>query len=316
MVGAVGLGCMSFGGIYGATDIAESHATLDKALDLGVTHLDVANIYGGGVCEEVIGAYLKKNGNKFTIATKGGIITGPKRGVSNAKDYLSECLDGSLKRLGVDHVDLYYVHRRDPGIPIEDLMETLKGFISEGKIGAIGLSEIAPSTLERAARVHPVAAVQSEYSLWTRKPELGLIALCQELGTAFVSFSPVGRGMLSDIVPDPKAFPAGDFRAANPRFVEPDFSANIEKINRFRDYASGRNVAASTLAIAWTLAKAPGSIAIPGTRSAAHLAQDAAAADLKLTPADIAEIEAILPAGFAHGARYTAAQVAYVEDYC
>jgi aryl-alcohol dehydrogenase-like predicted oxidoreductase len=315
-VGAVGLGCMSFGGMYGATDVETSHATLKRALDLGVTHLDIADIYGGGVCEEIVGAFLKQNGNPFTIATKAGIVTRPQRGSNNGRDYLSACLDGSLKRLGVERVDLFYIHRRDPSVPVEEVMETLVGFIRAGKIGAIGFSEIAPWTLERAARIHPVAAVQSEYSLWTRQPELGMIDLCRRLGTSFVSFSPVARGMLTDAEPDPSTFPAGDFRSANPRFEEPHFSQNVEKIRAFRAYAAARGVAASTLAIAWTFARAPGSIAIPGTRSPAHLDENAAAAGLHLSTADLAEIEAILPAGFAHGPRYSAAQATAVEDYC
>lgn len=315
-IGVVGLGCMSFGGMYGATDMAESHATLDRARDLGVTHLDVANIYGNGVSEEVMGAYFRKNGNPFSVATKAGIVSGPTRGFDNSRAYLTECLDGSLKRLGLERVDLFYIHRRDPRVPVEDVMETLVGFIEAGKIGAIGFSEIAPSTLETAAKFHHVAAVQSEYSLWTRLPELGMIQLCERLGTTFVSFSPVGRGMLTDVEPNPANFPEGDFRMTNPRFVEPNLSANLEKVRRFRDYAADRGVATSTLAIAWTLAKAPTSIAIPGTRSAAHLDQDAAAGDLVLSQADLAEIEAILPAGFAHGSRYTGAQAQSVETYC
>lgn len=315
-VGAVGLGCMSFGGIYGGTDRAESHATLKKALDLGVNHLDVANIYGQGVCEEVIGSFIRENGNNFTIATKGGIDAGPPRGFRNERAYLAECLEGSLRRLGVDHVDLYYIHRRDSRVPIEDVMETLSGFIDQGKIGAIGFSEIAPSSLEQASRIHPVAAVQSEYSLGTRLPELGMLQLCDKLGTTFVSFSPVGRGMLTDTAPDRARFPQGDFRYSNPRFTEPNLSANLDKVRKFRVYAADKGVAAATLAIAWTFARAPASIAIPGTRSAAHLEQNAAAAQMKLTAQEISEIEDILPAGFAHGARYSPAQAGSVENYC
>jgi len=315
-VGAIGLGCMSFGGMYGATDMNESHATLKKALDLGVNHLDVANIYGAGVCEEVIGSFIKGKGNPFTIATKGGIVPGPDRDFRNGKDYLTECLDGSLKRLGVDYVDLYYVHRRDARIPIEDVMETMKSFVDAGKIGAIGLSEIAPSTLERAVKIAPVAAVQSEYSLWTRLPELGMLQACERLGATFVSFSPLGRGMLSDNDLVPERFPAEDFRATNPRFMEPNFSANLQRVRKLRELAADKGVATSTLALAWTFAMAPNSIAIPGTRSSNHLAQDAAAADIVLSPDDMDAIEAIMPAGFAHGGRYNVSQATGVEDFC
>lgn len=319
MVGAVGFGCMSFGGMYGATDIETSHAALARALDLGVTHLDTAKIYGPHISEEVIGAFLKANPSarqQFSIATKGGIRTQPVREFDNSPEYLTECLEGSLQRLGVDHVDLYYIHRRDQRIPIEDVVGTLTRFIEQGKIGAIGFSEIAPASLARAHGVHPIAAVQSEYSLWTRQPELGMLQMCEKLGTTFVSFSPVGRGMIVDTPPNPATFDKSDFRAHNPRFAEPAYSANNAKIDLFRDYAKTMGVSTSTLAIAWTFAKAPTSVSIPGTRTADHLAQDAAAADLMLTTQQVAEIEAILPAGFAEGARYSEAQRPGVEDYC
>ena len=318
-VGAVGLGCMSFGGIYGATDTGESHAALKRALDLGVTHLDTALIYGDGVSEEVIGAFLKANPaarEQFVIATKGGIVTRPQRRFDNTQAYLRDALESSLRRLGTDHVPLYYIHRRDPSVPVEDMMGTLVRFIEEGKIGAIGLSEIAPSTLRRAAKIHHVAAVQSEYSLWSRLPELGMLRLCAELGTTFVSFSPVGRGMLTDTDLDPAGFADVDFRRTNPRFQEPDFSANRERVLALRAFARERGLSTSALAIAWTFAMAPGSVAIPGTRTAAHLADDAAAAAIDLTDDDLDALDRLLPVGWAHGARYSHAQSVGVEDYC
>ena len=315
-VGAVGLGCMSFAGVYGGTDMAESHATLARALELGVTHLDTALIYGNGLSEEVIGAFIKDHPGRFTIATKGGIRVHPERGFDNSEAYLRQCLEGSLKRLGVDHVELYYVHRRDQSIPIEDVTGTLARFVEEGKIGGIGYSEIAPSSLERAAAVHPVMAVQSEYSLWTRLPELGMLQACERLGTAFVAFSPVARGMFARDVPDAKAIPAEAFRGQNPRFQEPNFSRNVALIEPFRRYAIQRGLSPATLALAWVLNKNDNIIAIPGTRSAAHLDEDAAAADLQLSAAEIAEIETILPPGFAHGPRYSEAQAKGPEDYC
>ncbi|MBO6717214.1 MAG: aldo/keto reductase [Rhizobiaceae bacterium] len=315
-VGAVGLGCMSFAGVYGPTDMAESHATLARALELGVTHLDTALIYGVGHSEEVIGAFIKDHPGRFSIATKGGIRTGPNREFDNSEAYLRECLEGSLKRLGVDHVDLYYIHRRDQRIPIEDVAGTLSRFVEEGKIGGIGFSEIAPSSLERAASVHPVMAVQSEYSLWTRLPELGMLQACERLGTAFVAFSPVARGMFSRELPRLEVTSKEAFRASNPRFLEPNFSANAAYFERFNEYAKGKGVAPATLAIAWVLHQGDHVIPIPGTRSSAHLEEDAAAADYKLTAQDIAEIEAILPVGFAHGARYSDSQSVGPEDYC
>lgn len=315
LVGAIALGCMSFGGFYGETDEAESHRTLARALDLGVTHLDTSNIYGAGRSEEVIGSFLKGKKGSFTIATKAGIRVGPPRGFDNDPAYLRECLEGSLKRLGIDHVDLFYIHRRDQGIPIEDVVGTLIRFKEEGKIGGIGFSEISPASLERAAAVHPVMAVQSEYSLWTRLPELGLVQACARHGTALVAFSPLARGMFADAMPDPARFHEKDFRRTNPRFIEPNFGLNKEKIALFNAYAHEKGHSPSSLALAWLLARAPHVIPIPGTRSPEHLQQDAAGADIVLTPKDIEEIEAILPVGFAHGARYNNQQSIGAEGY-
>lgn len=315
-VGAIALGCMSFAGFYGAATVEESHNTLARALELGVTHLDTAKIYGEGVSEEIIGSFVKNHPNRFTIATKGGIRRDAAQPFDNSPEYLRECLEGSLKRLGVDHVALYYVHRRDQTIAIEDVMETLVQFKQEGKIGAIGFSEIAPSTLERACAIHPVAAVQSEYSLWTRLPELGMIEACKRHGTAFVPFSPLARGMLSDVEPVPSTFQGRDIRATNPRFQVPNFSANLDRINRFKTYAHDKGLTPASLALAWVLHRGDHLIPIPGTRSVAHLADNAKAASIKLTAAEMAEIEAILPCGFAHGDRYSDAQMNGVERYC
>jgi aryl-alcohol dehydrogenase-like predicted oxidoreductase len=316
LVGAIALGCMSFGGSYGETDEAESHRTLSRALELGVDHLDTSNIYGDGRAEEVIGSFIRGRPHRFRIATKGGIKRGPPRGFDNTAEYLRECLEGSLRRLGVEHVDLYYIHRRDQRIPIEDVVGTLVRFKEEGKIGGIGFSEISPASLERACKVHPVAAVQSEYSLWTRLPELGLVQATGRLGAALVAFSPLARGMFADAMPDPERFGEKDFRRATPRFTEPNFGYNRERVARFNTYARGKGHAPSALALAWVLARAPHVIPIPGTRSPLHLEQDAAGAGIVLTPKDIEEIEAILPVGFAHGARYSDQQNIGPEGYC
>lgn len=315
-VGAMGLGCMSFAGFYGPTSMAEAHRTLARALELGVTHLDTALIYGNGVSEEMIGAFIKDHPGRFTIATKGGIVTQPTRRFDNSPEYLREALEGSLKRLGVDHVDLYYIHRRDPSIPIEEVTGTLSRFVEEGKIGGIGYSEIAPYSLERAASVHPVMAVQNEYSLWTRLPELGLIQTCERLGTSFVPFSPMARGMFGIEPPNSADWSEKDFRRNNPRFMEPHFSANLEKVAKLRAFAADRGWTMPALAIAWVLAQGEHLIPIPGTRTPEHLEQDAAGVDIKLTAEDLAAIEAIVPVGFAHGARYNDAQRVGPEDYC
>jgi aryl-alcohol dehydrogenase-like predicted oxidoreductase len=317
LVGEMGFGAMSFGGIFGATDEATSHRTLDKALDLGVTHIDTALIYGPHVSEEVIGHYLRKNPSArkyFSIATKGGFRINP-RGISNEAGFLRECLEGSLRRLGVDYVDLYYIHRRDPSIPIEDVTGTLAGFVKEGKIGGIGYSEISPSSLERAASVHHICAIQSEYSLWTRLPELGLLQLCERLGTAFVAFSPLARGVLADVVLDPTTFP-DEFRRNMPRFSTENYPRNMAYIERFKTYAQKRGLSPATLANAWVLHQGSHIIPIPGTRTAEHLAENAAASGVVLSAAEMVEIEAILPAGFAHGNRYSEEQQKPSELYC
>lgn len=316
-VSVIALGCMSFAGFYGATDRKESFACLDAARDAGINFLDTAELYGRGLSEELIGAWQQDRGHRFHIATKGGIIIGGKRGEhDNSEPYLRRSLEGSLERLRVDQVALYYVHRRDWSIPIEKVTETLEKFREEGLIGGFGYSEIAPSSLRRAAGVAPVAAVQNEYSLWTRYPELGLIRACGELGTTFVPFSPLGRGMFGEKLPNPDDFPEKDFRRAAPRFVEPNFTYNAERIAAFRDFARGRGWTTSAAAIAWILDQGDHLVPIPGTRGAAHLREWAGACDIELTDEDRAEIDRLLPPGFAHGDRYSDAQIVGVERYC
>ncbi len=319
MVSAIGLGCWSFAGAYGPTDEKESHTTLAQALDLGVDFLDTANAYGNGVSEQTIGTFIKHNPNHFKIATKGGIhrpLGTTTRTFDNSPEHLREALEKSLRDLQVDCVELYYIHRRDPKRPIEDVMETLVRFKQEGKIKGIGFSEIAPSSLRRAHAVHPVTAVQSEYSLSTRLPELGMIDACRELGVAFVPFSPLGRGLFAPQAPDTASFGKLDFRLNNPRFIAPSYAYNLAAVEPFKTFAADKGVTSSTLAIAWVLHQGEHLIPIPGTRSAAHLADNAAAAALALSRDEMAEIEGILPRGFAHGDRYSEAQLAGAERYC
>ena len=315
-VGAVGLGCMSFGGIFGSTNDGDSLACLDAALEMGVDHLDVAEIYGSGVCETLLGTWLKRTKADVSIATKAGIYPHPKRDFRNDEDSLRTSLEGSLKRLGRDHVELFYIHRRDQRIPIEDVVGTLKRFIDEGKIGAIGFSEIAPTTLLKAHADHPVAAVQSEYSLWTRQPELGLIRTCAELGTTFVAFSPVARGMLTDNFPPLEQLGEESFRGVMPRFQEPNYSANMRIIEKFQAFCRSRGWSTAGTACAWTLDQGNHILPIPGTRTAAHLRDCAEGAEIKFTDEDRAEISTLLPPGFAHGDRYTVDQWVGVERYC
>lgn len=315
MVSAIGLGCMSFAGAFGPTTEAESFACLDAALEAGIDFLDTANIYGMGVSETVIGRWLASRKPEVVIATKAAIVNGTPRSFDNSEAHLRAELEGSLRRLGREQVELFYIHRRDIRIPVEEVAGTLARLIQEGKIGGYGLSEVAPSTLRRAHAVHPCRAVQNEYSLWTRQPELGLIRACKELGVAFVPFSPVGRGMFGDTALRLDQVQDG-FRASNPRFMEPNFSANIALIDGFRAFAAARGKPTAQLALAWVLAQGDHLIPIPGTRSAAHLAEWAGAADLVLTPEDFAEIDRLLPPGFAHGDRYSDDQIRGVERYC
>lgn len=321
-ISAVGIGAMSFAGVYGETTEAGAHAVLAAALDLGINHLDTSNVYGMGRSEQMVGSFLAKQGARgrelFRIATKAGITRDPatgKRSFNNRPEHLATELEGSLKRLGVEQVDLFYVHRREPSVPIEEVAGALGDLVKAGKTRTIGFSEIAPSSLRRAAAVHPVAAVQSEYSLATRAPELGLVQACAALGTTLVAFSPVGRGALTDSPPGAEAIAASDFLRGNPRFQEPNRSANLAILDGFRALAADMGIPAAGLAIAWLLARDPGVVTIPGTRSVDHLRALAAGADLALSEADMARIEAVLPVGWAHGDRYTHEQWVGPERY-
>ncbi len=318
-VSAIGVGCWSFAGAYGPTDEAESHTTLAKALDVGIDFLDTADVYGMGISEKAIGSFIKDNPGAFKIATKAAIRREPEtneRVFDNSPEHLRTRLEMSLNNLGLEYVDLFYIHRAEQARPVEDVMETLLKFKEEGKIGGIGFSEIAPSTLRRAHAVHPVMAVQSEYSLWTRQPDLGMIQACRDLGVAFVAFSPLGRGVFTETKLNPEEFPDSDFRKGNPRFVEPNFTFNVEAIAPFKAFAHEKGITSSQLALAWVLHQGAHMFAIPGTRSPGHLAEDAAAAEIELSPQDLAKIDEILPVGFAHGDRYTDAQWPGAQRYC
>jgi aryl-alcohol dehydrogenase-like predicted oxidoreductase len=316
MVGSIGLGCMSFGGIFGSADDDASLETLACARKAGINFWDTANIYGMGHCETIIGRYLQGAKDDVVIATKASIVQSPTRHFRNDEDHLRSELDASLKRLGRDKVELFYIHRREAERPVEEVAQTLAKFIEEGLIGGYGLSEVAPSTIRRAHAVHPVRAVQNEYSLWTRQPELGVVQTCAQLGITFVPFSPLARGMLGSTPPVPSAMDAGDFRQHNPRFMAPNYAANLAQIETLRVYATQKGLTLPALALAWLLHKAPTSIPIPGTRTSAHLNEWVNATDITLSCEDIAMIESILPVGWAHGDRYSDAQSAGVERYC
>ena len=320
-IGAIGYGAMSFSDMYGPTNEAESHAILDACRDLGVTHLDTANIYGMGKSESAIGSYLAKNPgarDDFVIATKATITRDKdgKRTLDNSAEHLEQELDKSLKKLGLDCVDLFYAHRRDPRLTPEETAGNLGRLVEKGKARAIGLSEVSPTTLRRAAAVFPVAVVQSEYSLSTRSPDLGLVQTCAELGVAMVAFSPVGRSLLTDNPIPRERIPDLVFLSVNPRFLEPNLSENLAITGRFRALAAEMGTSAAALANAWLLTRGDHVIPIPGTRSVAHLRECVAGADLNLSPEDLARIEAVLPVGWAHGDRYSDEQWIGPERYC
>lgn len=320
-VSCLGVGAMSFSDFYGATTDENSFAVLDAAVAEGVSHIDTANVYGMGRSEAAIGGYLATRPGlreSLHIATKAGISrdAAGNRRFDNSPSHLEAELDASLKRLGTDHVDLFYIHRRDPDVPVEEVTGTLARLVEKGKALNIGFSEIAPSTLRRAHAEHPVAAVQSEYSLGVRSPEMGLVQTCAELGVALVAFSPVGRSMLTDRPLSHAAVQELPFLRPNPRFNEPNYSANIAATDRLRQLGSEMGIPAAGLAIAWLLAQGNHVIPIPGTRSVTHFSEYLAGVRVELHNEDLARIEAALPIGWASGDRYSAEQWIGPERYC
>lgn len=317
-----GVGAMSFAGLYGDATAEEAHAVLDAAAEAGISHIDTAAAYGDGRSEELIGAWLKVRPSAraaTTIATKAAFAKDPETGtrrISNAPAFMEATLDRSLKLLGVEAVDLFYAHRLEPGRMVEEVVAEMVALVKKGKAKALGFSEIAPSTLRRAASVHPVAAVQSEYSLATRYPDLGLRQTCAELGVALVAFSPVGRTYLTDTPFGTDAFERIAFLRSNPRFQSPNYEANIRITDGFRALAREMGEPAAALAIAWVVAQGEHVIPIPGTRNVAHFAELVRGLEIELSEADLAAIERILPVGWAHGDRYSEDQWKGPERYC
>ncbi len=314
-VSALGFGAMSFAGFFGDADEETSLECLDAVVEAGITFWDTANIYGMGVSETIIGKYLTAKPTEIVLATKAGIVPGERRTFNNDRDYLKSELEQSLKRLGRDKVELFYIHRRQPEIEVEALIESLVGFIDEGLIDGYGLSEVSPATVRRACAVHPCTAVQNEYSLWSRSPELGLIQTCAELGVAFVPFSPLARGFFSDSSISPNQMKDTDFRREIPRFTYPNFTFNQRYLEAFREWCQGKGRTVSEMALAWVFDQGNHLIPIPGTRTAEHLAEWSKAADIELSDADRADIARILPLGFANGDRYNNWQLIGAERY-
>ena len=317
-VSQFGIGAMSFAGIYGDASVEDSHAILDACRAGGVTHIDTANVYGMGRSEEIIGQWFEQTPgarDDMVLATKAGITRDADRRFNNDADHLEASLDASLKRLGTDHVDLFYVHRYDRTHSPEAVARTLKRLIDSGRTCAVGLSEVAPSTLRRAFTECPIAAVQSEYSLSTRAPELGLVQTCAELGTTLVAFSPVGRAFLTDAPFSYEFAQSMDFTKGNPRFMQPNYDANIAATDRFRALAAQMGEPAAALAIAWLIAQGDHILPIPGTKNMAHLKELLRGTEIDLSKADLDRIETVLPVGWAHGDRYNAAQWEGPERY-
>lgn len=314
-VTVIGLGCMSMSQSYGEADPAESERTLHRALDMGVTFLDTANAYGMGHNEELLGRVLGSRRHEFKLATKFGIVKFPdgKRGIDGDPAQVAARCEESLQRLRTDYIDLYYLHRLDPKVPIEDTVGAMAALVKAGKIGHIGLSEISSKTLRRAHAVHPISAVQSEYSLWTRDPESHVLPTCRELGIGFVPFSPLGRAMLTGRVNDERWLTT-DLRHDMPRFIGDNFTRNRALVAELEAFAEARGHSAAQVALAWLIAQGAGIAPIPGTKHVAYLEEDMAAADITLTADEVRALDEMFAPAKVAGHRYTPALAASIDS--